>query len=77
MRSSCCTAPTAGGSRASCSIPGRWRCFSSRGPAFAAVEQLKEQGLTTLEAIDRIAGGLPGRGPGPVRDDNATRGESE
>ena len=30
--------------------------FSSRGPAFAAVERLKEQGLTTRQAIDRIAG---------------------
>ena len=34
--------------------------FSSRGPAFAAVETLKAEGLTTLQAIDRIAGGLPG-----------------
>ena len=31
--------------------------FSSRGPAFAAVEALKAEGLTTIEAIDRIAGG--------------------
>ena len=31
--------------------------FSSRGPAFAAVEALKAEGLTTVEAIDRIAGG--------------------
>ena len=31
--------------------------FSSRGPAFAAVENLKAQGLTTAQAIDRIAGG--------------------
>ena len=30
--------------------------FSSRGPAFAAVERFKAQGLTTVEAIDRIAG---------------------
>ena len=30
--------------------------FSSRGPAFAAVEQLKAEGLTTAQAIDRIAG---------------------
>ena len=29
--------------------------FSSRGPAFAAVETLKSQGLTTVEAIDRLA----------------------
>ena len=31
--------------------------FSSRGPAFAAVETLKAEGLTTAQAIDRIAGG--------------------
>ena len=31
--------------------------FSSRGPAFAAVETLKAQGLSTVEAIDRIAAG--------------------
>ena len=37
--------------------------FSSRGPAFAAVENLKAEGLTTLQAIDRIAGGLPGAEP--------------
>ncbi|MXW35174.1 MAG: type-IV secretion system protein TraC, partial [Chloroflexi bacterium] len=30
--------------------------FSSRGPAFAAVESLKAEGLTTVEAIDRIIG---------------------
>ena len=30
--------------------------FSSRGPAFAAVEKLKAEGLGTVEAIDRIAG---------------------
>ena len=35
--------------------------FSSRGPAFAAVETLKAEGLTTVEAIDRIAGAS---GPG-------------
>ena len=36
--------------------------FSSRGPAFTAVEKLKAEGLTTREAIDRIAGEpeLPG-----------------
>ena len=33
--------------------------FSSRGPAFAAVENLKTQGLTTVEAIDRLAGDVP------------------
>ena len=36
--------------------------FSSRGPAFAAVETLKAQGLTTVEAIDRIAGDAPHAG---------------
>ena len=30
--------------------------FSSRGPAFAEVEKLKAEGLTTARAIDRIAG---------------------
>ncbi len=30
--------------------------FSSRGPAFAAVERLKAGGLSTVEAIDRLAG---------------------
>ena len=38
--------------------------FSSRGPAFAAVETLKAEGLTTVEAIDRIAGAA---GPGGRR----------
>ena len=33
--------------------------FSSRGPAFAAVERLKAEGLTTVEAIDRLAGDAP------------------
>ena len=33
--------------------------FSSRGPAFAAVETLKAEGLSTFEAIDRLAGGKP------------------
>ena len=40
----------------------RWSTalYSSRGPAFAAVEKLKEEGLTTEQAIDRIAeGGMP------------------
>ena len=37
----------------------RWSTalYSSRGPAFAAVERLKEEGLTTEQAIDRIAEG--------------------
>ncbi len=33
--------------------------FSSRGPAFAAVETLKAEGLSTVEAIDRLAGDGP------------------
>ena len=33
--------------------------FSSRGPAFAAVENLKAEGLDTLQAIDRLAGDAP------------------
>ena len=45
--------------------------FSSRGPAFAAVENLKAQGLTTVEAIDRLAGDGPG---GPAA---AAAGHSE
>ena len=37
--------------------------FSSRGPAFAAVERLKAGGLSTVEAIDRLAGdGRPADG---------------
>ena len=43
--------------------------FSSRGPQFAAVENLKAEGLTTLEAIDRIAGGTGV--PGPVAEKEA------
>jgi len=36
----------------------RWSValFSSRGPAFAAVEKLKAQGLSTVEAIGRVVG---------------------
>ncbi len=47
----------------------RWSTalYSSRGPAFAEVERLKEEGLTTEQAIDRIAGGEPdGRATGSV-----------
>ena len=33
--------------------------FSSRGQVFAAVEQLKERGLSTVEAINRIVNGDP------------------
>ena len=36
--------------------------FSSRGPAFAAVERFKAEGLSTVEAIDRLAGAAPGAG---------------
>ncbi len=34
--------------------------FSSRGPAFAAVETLKAEGFSTVEAIDRLAGASAG-----------------
>ena len=34
--------------------------FSSRGPTFAAVERLKAEGLSTVEAIDRLAGAAAG-----------------
>ena len=39
----------------------RWSValFSSRGPAFAAVERLKAEGLSTAQAIDRLAGDGP------------------
>ena len=42
--------------------------FSSRGPAFAAVETLKAQGLTTVEAIDRLAGDAALAGDAPHND---------
>ena len=55
--------------------------FSSRGPAFSAVEQLKAEGLTTRQAIDRIAGkretgdGPDGEGrPAPDRRDGRPDG---
>ena len=40
----------------------RWSValFSSRGPAFAAVESLKSQGLSTAEAIGRVVGEAAG-----------------
>ncbi|MDD9992043.1 MAG: hypothetical protein OXP75_09580, partial [Rhodospirillales bacterium] len=38
--------------------------FSSRGPAFAAVETLKAEGLSTVEAIDRLADGARPAGGG-------------
>ena len=48
--------------------------FSSRGPAFAAVERLKAEGLSTARAIDRIAGedGLDIPAP-PARNGDARR----
>ena len=39
--------------------------FSSRGPAFAAVENLKAAGLSTLQAIDRLAGDAALAGDAP------------
>ena len=42
--------------------------FSSRGPAFAAVERLKAGGLSTVESIDRLAGDLPLAGDDPHGD---------
>ena len=44
--------------------------FSSRGPAFAAVERLKAGGLSTVEAIDRLAG------DGPLADDAGLAGNA-
>ena len=57
MPSSCCTAPD--GWRVARLALDRWSTalYSSRGPAFAEVERLKDEGLTTEQAIDRIAGG--------------------
>ena len=47
----------------------RWSValFSSRGPAFAAVERLKAQGLSTVEAIDRLADGVRPSGDAAAR----------
>ncbi len=45
--------------------------FSSRGPAFAAVENLKAQGLSTVEAIDRLADGARLAGDAPLAGDGA------
>ena len=50
--------------------------FSSRGPAFAAVEKLKAEGLSTLEAIDRIAGPAAGAGNGPQSTATGSKGET-
>ena len=52
----------------------RWSValFSSRGPAFAAVETLKAEGLTTVQAIDRIA--ATGE---PEREEPTTQGKGD
>ena len=55
--------------------------FSSRGPAFAAVERLKAEGLTTVEAIDRLAGdallaGNGARAPAGHSETTERKGES-
>ena len=58
----------------------RWSValFSSRGPAFAAVENLKAQGLSTVEAIDRLAGDDPHGGSAlPDNTGPAATGHSE
>ena len=50
--------------------------FSSKGQAFAAIERLKAQGLTTEEAIARIAGGAnEGRKPNTKSADTAPAGD--
>ena len=49
--------------------------FSSRGPAFAAVENLKAQGLTTVEAIDRLAGDAPLAGAATGHSETSETGE--
>ena len=58
--------------------------FSSRGPAFAAVETLKAQGLTTVEAIDRLADGARLAAAGadekilnPIRNKQQTKGGAD
>ena len=54
--------------------------FSSRGPAFAAVERLKAGGLSTVEAIDRLADGarLAGDGaPAPAGHSETTERKGE
>ncbi len=50
--------------------------FSSRGPAFAAVERLKAGGLSTVEAIDRLADGARLAGDAPHGDDARRAGEA-
>jgi len=49
--------------------------YSSRGEAFAAVERLKAEGLSTVEAIDRIAG--TGRPTDPPAAGRGTRAGQE
>ena len=48
--------------------------FSSRGPAFSAVEKLKAEGLSTVEAIDRIVGGTDGPTGAGRREQNRSGG---
>ena len=59
----------------------RWSValFSSRGPAFAAVENLKARGLSTVEAIDRLAGDarLAGEAPRTGAAASAAAGQSK
>ena len=51
--------------------------FSSRGPAFAAVERLKAEGLSTVEAIDRLADGTRSAPTGrPEPTETAETGEA-
>ena len=57
----------------------RWSVslFSSRGPAFAAVEKLKAQGLSTEEAISRLAdSSAPRQGAGRGAGGGDVRGEA-
>ncbi len=51
--------------------------FSSRGPAFAAVERFKAEGLSTVQAIDRLAGDTSpaGRDADPAPNDERNDGE--
>ena len=50
--------------------------FSSRGPAFAAVERLKAGGLSTVEAIDRLAGDAPLAGGARLAGDAPDAGDA-
>ena len=50
--------------------------FSSRGPAFMAVETLKAKGLSTVEAIDRLAGDAPLAGVETEHSETAEPGEA-